>query len=111
MPKGADLHIHLMGAVYAEHVIEWAILDGYCVRTADLSIVPPPCTEGTVAASDAQKDQAFYDRIVDALSIRNFRPTDATPSAHDPFFARFGRLNVAPHRPFGLPVHRLAQAQ
>jgi len=22
MPKGADLHIHLIGAVYAEHVIE-----------------------------------------------------------------------------------------
>ena len=56
MPKGADLHIHLTGAVYAEHVIEWAILDGYCVRTADLTIVPPPCAEGSVAAGEVQKD-------------------------------------------------------
>ena len=111
MPKGADLHIHLTGAVYAEHVIEWAILDGYCVRTAELTIVPPPCTEGSVAASEAQKDQALYDRLVNALSMRNFRPTDAAPSAHDQFFTSFGRLNIAPHRTFELIMDQLVQRQ
>jgi len=111
MPKGADLHIHLTGAVYAEHVIEWAILDGYCVRTADLTIVPPPCTEGSVAASEAQKDQALYDRLVNALSMRDFRPTDATPSGHDQFFTSFGRLNIAPHRTFELIMDQLVQRQ
>ena len=29
MPKGADLHVHLTGAVYAEHVIEWAPRRGH----------------------------------------------------------------------------------
>jgi len=111
MPKGADLHVHLSGAVFAEHAIEWAILDGYCVRTADLTIVPPPCTEGTVAASDAQKDQAFFDRLVNALSMRNFLPTNATPSGHDQFFAAFGRLNIAPHRTFELIMDQLVQRQ
>src|SRR5689334_15614101 len=112
MPKGADLHIHLTGSVFAEHVIEWAILDGLCVRTADLSIVPPPCTaEGTVPASEAQKDQAFFDRLVNALSMRNFRPTDAAPSGHDQFFAAFGRINIAPHRTFELIMDQLVQRQ
>ena len=112
MPKGADLHIHLTGAVYAEHVIEWAMLDGLCVRTADLAIVPPPCVEGTsVPASDAQKDQGLYDRLVNALSMRSFRPSSAAPSGHDQFFSAFGRLTIAPHRLFELVVDQLVQRQ
>src|SRR5262249_59037202 len=43
MPKGGDLHVHLSGAVYAERVIGFAVLDGLCVRLSDLSIVEPPC--------------------------------------------------------------------
>jgi len=31
MPKGGDIHSHLSGAVYAEHYLEWAAADGYCV--------------------------------------------------------------------------------
>src|SRR5262249_7538138 len=96
MPKGADLHMHLSGAVYAEHVSEWAMLDSLCVRTTDLAIVMPPCGEGTVPAANAQKDQAFYDRLVNALSMRFFRPSEATPSSHDHFFSAFERITIAP---------------
>lgn len=28
LPKGADLHSHLSGAVYAEHYLQWAAADG-----------------------------------------------------------------------------------
>jgi len=111
MPKGADLHVHLTGSVYAEHVIEWAMLDGLCVRLADLAIVPPPCAEGTVPASDAQKDQGLYDRLVNALSMRFFRPSTAAPSGHDQFFSAFGRLTIAPPRTFELIVDQLVQRQ
>ena len=31
MPKGADLHSHLSGAVYAESFLRWAAEDSLCV--------------------------------------------------------------------------------
>jgi adenosine deaminase len=111
MPKGADLHVHLNGAVYAEHLIESAMLDGLCIRTADLAIVMPPCGEGAVPATNAQKDQGLYDRLVNALSMRFFRPSEATPSAHDHFFSAFERITVAPNRTFELVVDQLVQRQ
>jgi adenosine deaminase len=111
MPKGADLHVHLFGAVYAEHVIEWAALDGLCVRMTDLSLVQPPCGEGSAPASDAQKDQALYDRLVNALSMRSFTPSPATPSAHDQFFSAFGRITVVPNRSSEVVVDQLVQRQ
>src|SRR5687768_16971680 len=38
MPKGADLHSHLSGAIYAESYLRWAAEDGLCVNTAQLSV-------------------------------------------------------------------------
>jgi adenosine deaminase len=111
MPKGADLHVHLNGAVYAEHLIEWAMLDGLCIRTADLAIVASPCGEGTVPATNAQKDQALYDRLVNSLSMRFFRPSVETPSAHDHFFSAFERITIPPNRAFELVVDQLVQRQ
>ena len=43
-PKGADLHVHLSGAVYAETFIRDAGEDGLCVDPAALSFAKPPCT-------------------------------------------------------------------
>ena len=42
-PKGADLHVHLSGAVYAETFIRDAGEDGLCVDPAALSFAKPPC--------------------------------------------------------------------
>jgi len=109
MPKGGDLHVHLTGSVYAERLIDWAVLDGLCVRLADLAIVAPPCAEGSVPASEAQKDQGLYDRVVNGLSMRSFRPSPAAPAGHDQFFATFGRITIAPHRVFELIVDQLVQ--
>src|ERR1700693_4058589 len=41
MPKGADLHNHLSGAVYAESWIRAGAEDGLCVNLASLSFVKP----------------------------------------------------------------------
>jgi adenosine deaminase len=87
------------------------MLDGLCVRTADLAIVAPPCGEGTVPATNAQKDQGLFDRLVNALSMRSFRPSAATPSAHDHFFSAFERIPVEPNRSFELIVDQLVQRQ
>ncbi len=100
-PKGADLHVHLSGAVYAETFIREAGEDGLCVDTAALSFAKPPCTEPLTTpakelsgAMDAAH-QALYDRLVDAFSMRSFVPTTGW-SGHDQFFstfARYGGLN------------------
>lgn len=111
MPKGGDLQVNFTGSLYAERVIEWAALDGLCVRLADHAIVAPPCAEGTVPASDTQSNQELYDRLVNALSMRFFRPSERMPSGHDQFFSAFGRIMIAPHRAFELIVDQLVQRQ
>ena len=97
MPKGADLHVHLSGAVYAEDLIAWANAKSLCVRLADLTILAPPCDPNAPPIAQAldPKRQDLYDDIVNALSMRFFTPSAATPSRHDQFFATFGRVSAA----------------
>jgi hypothetical protein len=98
MPKGGDLHTHLSGAIYAESYIAWAAADGLCVDPTTLGFVAPPCTATRRKASDALTDQAFYDRIIDAMSARNFVP--GQKSGHDQFFdafAKFGPVSGSNH--------------
>src|SRR5580658_2399909 len=42
MPKGADLHVHLSGAVYAESFLRAAGEDGLCIDTKALNFAKPP---------------------------------------------------------------------
>jgi adenosine deaminase len=99
MPKGADLHMHLSGAIYAETFLKDAAADLLCVDTAKLKFdrdigtsksLPPQavCSEGSVAASSVFKDQKLYDELVDAFSMRSFVPTPGR-SGHDQFFDTF----------------------
>jgi adenosine deaminase len=100
MPKGADLHVHLSGGVYAERLIAWAAQDGLCLRGSDMTIVDPPCDNaaGLAPMSEVVQDQSVYDRLVNALSVRFFLPSPAIPSIHDQFFATFGRFSAASFR-------------
>jgi adenosine deaminase len=102
MPKGADLHMHLSGAIYAETFIKDAAADGLCVDPKTLSLFKPAattrsmppqpvCGEGNVRAADAFKDQKLYDALVDSFSMRSFVPS-AGVSGHDQFFATFARF-------------------
>ena len=100
MPKGADLHMHLSGAIYAETFLRNAAADNLCVDPVKLSLIkpttrslssPPVCSEGAVPASDAFKDQKLYDALVDSFSMRSFVPTPGV-SGHDQFFATFQRF-------------------
>lgn len=95
-PKGADLHVHLSGAVYAETFIRDAAEDGVCIEPLALKFVRPPCTDPLVPASRLSgalsgADQDLYDRLVDAFSMRSFVPS-AGVSGHDQFFATFARF-------------------
>jgi adenosine deaminase len=95
-PKGADLHVHLSGAVYAETFIRDAGEDGLCVDATALAFAQPPCTGGLIAAKDlsaniSAANQTLYDRLIDAFSMRSFVPV-AGWSAHDQFFATFAHF-------------------
>lgn len=95
MPKGGDLHNHLVGAIYAESFIKFAVQDGLCVDRAALAIMQPPCDPagGKPPASAALQDSVLYSHLLDALSMRQFVP--GPESGHDHFFSTFGKFSAA----------------
>jgi adenosine deaminase len=111
-PKGADLHVHLSGAVYAETFIRDAGEDALCVDPAALSFVKPPCDAPLVPANRlsgnlSTADQNLYDRLIDSFSMRSF-VASAGFSSHDQFFATFGRFGGPSKRHTGEWVDEVA---
>jgi adenosine deaminase len=111
-PKGADLHVHLSGAVYAETFIKDAAEDGLCVDPAGLKFAKPPCRGKAMPAAALLGDmtpanQDLYDRLIDAFSMRSFVPTTGF-SGHDQFFATFARFGGLDKRHVGEWVDEVA---
>jgi adenosine deaminase len=108
MPKGADLHNHLTGAIYAETWIREGVEDNLCVDPATYSFfkteamtrsIPPQpdCGDGHVPASQALRDQHLYDELIDAFSMRSFVPLTGE-SGHDHFFNSFAKFGAVEKR-------------
>jgi adenosine deaminase len=93
MPKGADLHYHFPGGIYAETWIRDAAEDGLCVDLASHAFVKPQpvCGAGEAPAAQAFTDQTLYDALINAFSMRSFVPTPGF-SGHDQFFSTFARF-------------------
>ena len=109
-PKGADLHMHLSGAVYAETFIAEAAREGLCVASVErttpatpqgqdavrfikpLHDQPNDCAPGEVTAASALSNQPLYDDLVDSFSMRSFVPTEGI-DGHDQFFSTFDRFS------------------
>lgn len=111
MPKGADLHSHLSGAVYAETFIRNGAEDKLCVELPSLRFVPPAtmpeanrdgprCEQGAVPAAQAFQDQHLYDALVDAFSMRGFVPSPGV-TGHDHFFDTFAKFTAVDPRHTG----------
>jgi len=97
LPKGADLHNHASGAVYAERMIDWALSDGLCVD-AQYGLTACKTDSGTAVAGAEPlatqiRQPGFRDRLIDALSMRAFTPL--LESGHDHFFNAFGKFGAA----------------
>jgi adenosine deaminase len=113
MPKGADLHHHLTGAVYAESYIQYAAEDGDCFD-ATFTIVPPPCdaAKGSSPASRAITDYLFRNLTINALSARDYSPVQGDASILVHFFQTFFKFDLVTngHWPQMLAevVHRAA---
>ena len=109
MPKGADLHVHLSGAVYAESFLRAAGEDGLCIDTKALKFAKPAgkaCAKDQVAAAEllahteSAASQDLYDKLIDAFSMRSFVPFSQW-SGHDQFFATFGHFGGTDKRHTG----------
>ncbi len=108
MPKGADLHTHLAGAVYAETYLKDAADDRMCIDPTTRSLLkstgqgsdPPTCPQGAVPAASAFRDGKLYDAMIDAFSMRSFVPS-AGVSGHDQFFATFDRFGALDNKAHG----------
>ena len=103
MPKGADLHMHLSGAIYAETFIKDAAADQLCVNPSKIKFeknigttkslpAEAVCPEGTVPAASVLKDQKLYTSMVDAFSMRSFVPVSGR-NGHDQFFETFDHFS------------------
>jgi hypothetical protein len=99
MPKGADLHSHLSGAIYAESYLRWAAEDGLCVNTRSGAITSSPCTPSDTLrpASTIPDTSALYQMSVDSLSMRGWTPRSPI-SGHNQFFSTFARMNATERR-------------
>ena len=92
MPKGGDLHQHLSGAVYAETFVSLAAADKLCIDTDALAYETCDAEGNHVPAAKALTDSTLYTKMLDAMSMRQFRAIDE--SGHDHFFATFGRFGA-----------------
>ncbi|MGW8331449.1 adenosine deaminase family protein [Streptomyces sp. NPDC055897] len=99
LPKGGDLHHHLVGAVRAESLIGYAARDGKCIDTTTYVVTPAgtPCADGRRPARDAVAPGPFRRGVVQAWSMRGFvLPPDGDPQpGHDHFFDTFGKFQEA----------------
>jgi adenosine deaminase len=90
LPKGADLHNHGSGAVYAERLIDWALRDGLCV---DPTYTLAACERGGQPLAEQLRRSGFRDHLIDAISMRAFVPREE--SGHDHFFTTFDKFGAA----------------
>ncbi|HLW85598.1 MAG TPA: hypothetical protein VKR60_10320 [Candidatus Sulfotelmatobacter sp.] len=101
MPKGGDLHNHLDGAIYAEDLIDFAVSDNLCVERSSSHLLAPPCDDSCEKYTNkppikcSYGDHVLYNQIIDAWSMRNWKPGDE--SGHDHFFATFDKFGLASH--------------
>lgn len=78
LPKGADLHHHYSGAIYAETYLDWVKMKNYCIYRDDnvevkaqkfhIETKPEALTEVDrkicISADDTTKDNAFYRELL-----------------------------------------------
>jgi adenosine deaminase len=100
LPKGGDLHNHLDGAIYAEDLVDFAADGGLCVDRTSSRLLAPPCDScenytAKPAARCSYGDHVLYNQMIDAWSMRNWKPGDE--SGHDHFFAAFDKFGLASH--------------
>lgn len=89
MPKGGDIHNHLTGAIYAEHLIDEANAQNLCINLDNYTVSSNYCgLYNSERINNAYSNSKLYGQIVDAWSMRDSELLDE--SKRDHFFNTFG---------------------
>ncbi len=110
-PKGADLHNHLGGAIYAETLLDWAAEDGLCADMTVPAIRLPEdgktCAQNSwKSAAAVRADAEMRRQMINGLSNRSYVPT-LNWSGHKDFFVTFERMTARKYR-FGDKLAKVA---
>jgi adenosine deaminase len=96
LPKGADLHRHGEGAIYAEDFIRWAAEKNGCYVPEKKALAAGPCEPpASVPLRGLElRDISLYNDAIDSMSMGRHDPSvgDTEVSGHERFFATFGRF-------------------
>ena len=102
MPKGADIHNHLVGSIYAENYIKLALKDDLCIHKKSLYLIPlkkGKCAtrKNTVKLKKFIQKNKNYHKIINSFSLRNFSPynTESAPNSAEQFFNSFAKFDPA----------------
>jgi adenosine deaminase len=99
LPKGADLHRHGEGAIYAEDFLRWAADKEGCLVVEKMALAAGPCVApASVPVRGLEtRDIKLYNDAVDAMSMgrHDMQVGDPAVSGHERFFATFGRFGFA----------------
>jgi adenosine deaminase len=99
LPKGADLHNHGGGGIYAEHFLSWVAEKDGCLVLKDMTLAAPPCAEPTSVPVRGleTRDVDLYNDAIDAMSMRRHQlgVDDPMISGHERFFSSFRRFAFA----------------
>jgi adenosine deaminase len=102
MPKGADLHHHYSGAIYAETYVDWLDKQGWCVNkntyrietdkaVVDAERARPPAARNCLSTAEVYADDAVWRELLQRWSSKDFNNHGALQAPPDrQFFQTFG---------------------
>jgi hypothetical protein len=100
MPKGADLHSHLSGAVYAEEYLKLAAQQGYCLQRSTLELQEPKRCKADptlLPTSELPNHAQLYGALLDRWSTRDVG--GGGPAGHADFFGAFEGFSLLSSNP------------
>ncbi|MCE3263310.1 MAG: adenosine deaminase [Pseudoduganella sp.] len=96
MPKGADLHHHYSGSIYAEQYLEWVDKLGYCIDKTTWSVQTDKAADrkNCATVAELEKDPLAYRSVLHKWSTMDFYNHTEHQLAPDlAFFTTFLRFD------------------
>lgn len=74
MPKGADLHHHYSGSIYAETFLDWVAKNNWSIDSATLKISTSPANSAPhlLTVSELQSNDVLYRKLLTLWSDKDY---------------------------------------
>lgn len=92
MPKGADLHTHLDGAVYAEKLIQAVHKNEFCYFKENYVVQPKKTCPHSIDLAKLNLYPKYYEAALEHWSMLHFNSHVNKESGHDHFFNTFEKF-------------------